>query len=312
MSDNVQENKKGSGRAVLIGILVALLGVSGIEGFMIFNKNKTVTAQKDTISTISKENLALISKIDSVQKSLQEQIEQGNLQQSQIDSLNKMNAELEESKKALRSQLAGVPAMKSRYEAKLAEAKLLIEELQGKVDNSDSLKNAMYADIMSLKNEKAKLLDSLNRIISEKEELKKTVKVAQVLKADNFHVSVLKKSGKEKDDDAMAYKAKNIDKVKVTFQVMENKVAVAETKSFYLKVIGPDGAVIYNESTGGGELDEDGSKTNYTSKQDLLYDGKKQNVTFLYHNQGTWQKGLHRVEVVCENKNIGSGTFVVK
>ena len=163
-----------------------------------------------------------------------------------------------------------------------------------------------------LKNEKAKLLDSLNRIISEKEELKKTVKVAQVLKADNFHVSVLKKSGKEKDDDAMAYKAKNIDKVKVTFQVMENKVAVAETKSFYLKVIGPDGAVIYNESTGGGELDEDGSKTNYTSKQDLLYDGKKQNVTFLYHNQGTWQKGLHRVEVVCENKNIGSGTFVVK
>lgn len=306
------EEKKGNSKAIIIGIIATLLGISGLEGYFILNKTNTIKAKNDTLTVVRNENTDLIQKIDSVQKSLQEQISRGDLLQTEKDSLIKLNEQLEADKKSLKKQVAAIPAIRAKYEARLAEAETMMNDMKQKVENTDSTMKAMYNDLMALKNEKAHLLDSITKVTAEKDELSKTVKIAQVLKADNFHITVLKKNGKEKDDEKMVYKAKAIDKVKVNFNVLENKVAVVETKTFYLKVMGPDGAVIFNESTGGGSVEEDGENTNYTSKQDMLYDGKKQVITFLYHNQSGWKKGVQKIEVVCEGKKIGSGSFEVK
>jgi hypothetical protein len=312
MSEESTEPKKNNSKGILIGIIVALLGVSGTEGFLLMKEKGTVKSQKDTIATANKENEELIKKIEATQDSLKAQLERGDLLQSDKDSLTQLVEKLEVDKKALRAQAAALPAMRAKYEARLAEAKTMIEELQSKVDNSDSTSKAAFAELQALKADKQKLLDSISKISAVKDELTKTVKLAQILKADNFKVTVLKKSGKEKEDQGMEYKAKNIDKIKVSFNILENKVAMVETKTFYLKVMGPDGAVIYNESTGGGSVEEDGEQVNYTSKQEMLYDGKKQTMTFLYHNQNEWKKGSQKVDVVCEGKKIGTGSFIVK
>lgn len=308
----IKEPKKSNSKGILIGIVTALLGVSATEGFLLYKEKKTVAVQQDTIETVTNRNEDLITRIDSVQRSLTAQIQRGDLLQSEKDSLFKLNEQLEADKKALRGQLAYVPAMRAKYEARLKEAESKMSELESKSDGKDSLITAQERQLTEYKQKIQYLVDSVSKISAQKDELDKTVKIAQVLKADNFHVSVLKKSGKEKDDDGMTYKAKNIDKIKVSFNIMENKVAMVETKEFFLRVLGPDGAVIYNESTGGGSVEMDGETTYYTSKQEMLYDGKKQTMTFLYHNQGEWKKGNQKVEVVCEGKKIGDGGFVVK
>lgn len=308
----IKEPKKSNLKGILIGVIALLFGVIAVESFLLFKEKKTVAVQQDTIVSVTNKNEDLINRIDSVQKDLKAQMERGDLLQSEKDSLMKLNEQLEADKKSLKSQLAYVPAMRAKYEARLKEAESKMSELQSKNDDSDSTINALFQESQGLKQKIQYLTDSISKIAAQKDELDKTVKVAQVLKADNFKVTVLKRNGKEKEDDEMTYKAKNIDKIKVTFNVLENKVAIVETKEFYLRVLGPDGAVIYNESTGGGSVDIDGEATNYTAKQEMLYDGKKQTMTFLYHNQGDWKKGKQTVEVVCENKKIGDGTFIVK
>lgn len=309
----IKEPKKSNSKGIIISIIAVLFGVTAaVEGFLLFKEKKTVAVQQDTIVSVTNKNEDLINRIDSVQKDLDAQLRRGDLLQSEKDSLVKLNEQLEADKKSLRNQLAYVPAMRAKYEARLKEAENKMSELQTKNDDSDSTINALFQESQGLKQKIQYLTDSISKIAAQKDELDKTVKVAQVLKADNFKVTVLKRNGKEKEDDAMTYKAKNIDKIKVTFNVLENKVAVVETKEFFLRVLGPDGAVIYNESTGGGSVDMDGESTNYTAKQEMLYDGKKQTMTFLYHNQGDWKKGKQTVEVVCENKKIGDGTFIVK
>ncbi|HTF81744.1 MAG TPA: hypothetical protein VL947_08465 [Cytophagales bacterium] len=308
----IRETQKSNSRGILIGIVVALLAVCGVEGFLLFKEKNTVSVQKDTIVAVNNRNDDLINRIDSVQKDLNVQLQRGDLLQSQKDSLVKLNDQLEADKKALKNQLAYVPAMRAKYEARLRDAEGKMSELQKKSDTSDSTISALFAESQGLKQKVQYLSDSISKIAAQKDELDKTVKIAQVLKADNFKVTVLKKSGKEKEDDEMTYRAKNIDKIKVSFNILENKVAVVETKEFFLRVLGPDGAVIYNESTGGGSIEVDGEVTYYTSKQEMLYDGKKQTMTFLYHNQGEWKKGKQRVEVLCEGKRIGEGTFTVK
>ncbi len=70
--------------------------------------------------------------------------------------------------------------------------------------------------------------------------------------------------------------------MKVTFNLSRNDVSPKETKAVYLRILEPDGAALYNLSTGGGTFTVDGQEAFYTQKQDVVYDNYEQQLQFLY------------------------------
>ncbi|MFQ3576145.1 MAG: hypothetical protein SNJ77_06890, partial [Cytophagales bacterium] len=294
-----------------IVFIAILLIVNGVQLYLYLEKKKDSESKDQVILEKDETNKKLLASYDSLQLVYERLIEER-------EKLNMDNTEL-------KSQLESITLERDRFRTqavaasqlpalrlKLKEYESKIDDLIKELDNAKREREALFRQNSELKEEKQALRDSINNIINIKEKLEEKVALASILKADNFKVTVLTKKGKEKEDDGMSYKAKNIDRVKVTFNVFENKVAKVETKTFYLRVLGPDGAALYDENTGGGSVEVEGKDVFFTSKQDLLYDGRKQTVTFQYRKNSDWKKGKHTVEVVCEGQKIGSGNFTVR
>ncbi|RZK16114.1 MAG: hypothetical protein EOO56_20820, partial [Hymenobacter sp.] len=170
----------------------------------------------------------------------------------------------------------------------------------------------LYTETTTLKQRQNKLTDTISTIAKTNRELSDKVSVASRLMADNIRVSVLNKKDKEKTDDKEEFKAKRVDRVKVTFNLARNDVSPKETKQIYLRILEPDGAALYNLSTGGGTFSVDGQEAFYTQKQDVVFDNSKQPLQFIYAKGGDYKIGAHTVELYEGGALMGKTTFTLK
>ena len=125
-------------------------------------------------------------------------------------------------------------------------------------------------------------------------------------------MAVITTKNKEKDDDKDEFKAKRVEKVKVTFNLARNDVSPKETKAIYMRILEPDGAALYNLSTGGGTFAVEGQEAFYTQKQDVVYDNSKQKLDFVYAKGAEYKKGQHTVELYESGQLMGKTTFMLK
>jgi hypothetical protein len=138
------------------------------------------------------------------------------------------------------------------------------------------------------------------------------VSVASRLQAENVKVSIITSRNKEKDDDEDEFKAKRVEKLKVSLNLARNDVSPKETKSVYMRIVEPDGAALYNLSTGGGTFTVDGQEAFYTQKQEVVYDNSRQELQFIYAKGAEYKKGVHTVELYESGQLMGKTSFTLK
>jgi TolA-binding protein len=191
----------------------------------------------------------------------------------------------------------------------------LEEQLKKRDEEIAELKKSnenLYTETTTLKERQNKLTDTISTIAKTNQELSSKVSVASRIQADNIHVSVLTAKNKEKEDDKEEFKAKRVDRVKVTFTLARNDVTPKDTKTIYMRILEPDGAALYNLSTGGGTFTVDGQEAFYTQKQDIVFDNSRQKAEFIYAKGGDYKIGQHTVELYEGGALMGKTTFTLK
>ena len=117
---------------------------------------------------------------------------------------------------------------------------------------------------------------------------------------------------KEKKDDDEEFRAKQVDKIKVTFRLAKNEVTEKGSKEILMRLIEPDGAAVYNLETGGGSFEIDGNQAFYTAKTDVLFENAQEMGSFLYSKGADYKKGRHTIELFTEGYKIGQASFTLK
>ena len=108
------------------------------------------------------------------------------------------------------------------------------------------------------------------------------------------------------------FKAKKVDKLKVVFNLADNKVAKKDSKQVMLRVIDPSGAVLFDNTTGGGTFTAVGKEIPYTAMQEISFSNTKQKLTYNYVKGSAYVPGKYKIELYCESHMIGEGQFLVK
>ena len=109
------------------------------------------------------------------------------------------------------------------------------------------------------------------------------------------------------------YKAKKIDKVKVSFRLAPNGLAQQNEKEIYMRILDPSGAVLSDMATGSGEFTYAGEGMIYTAMQRINFDNSRQQVNFVYgRGNQRFNPGRHAIEIYSEGFRIGEGEFTVR
>ncbi|MGV3504226.1 MAG: hypothetical protein ACO1O1_10985 [Adhaeribacter sp.] len=313
MAENTPE-RDNNRKLLVVGLLVVLLTINGILFYMQAQKSQQVEEQEEVIKVKNSELENQIKVYEALKSDFERQSEE-------LQAMGLANDSLEAKIAAINADLIKLQGFRNTSFS-LADQRMFKQRasnLEGQLRKKDEelakLKEdneVLFGENTQLKTTQNQLSDTISTLKSNNQSLTEKVAIASRLQADRIAVSIINDRGKEKDDDDAEFRARQVEKIKVSFNLAKNDVAAKETKEILMRLIEPDGSALYNLSTGSGTFMLDGTETFYTAKRDIVYDNSQQAVSFIYAKGAEYKRGQHTVELYADGFLIGKSTFNLK
>jgi hypothetical protein len=309
MSTNFEKEssqKKDQNKNIIIIVLVLLVIISGIK---LYTDYVDRTKKTEEILILSTENNDLNKRLDSVTYQLDLRIKEIEKLGGDVKALeavrDQMMAERNSSKQRTNSEIAALNGKINNLNGLIARKDQEIVELR-------AANQQLFAENEDLKTNKAQIEEEVAQLNIQKQDLQAKVDVASMLKAENIAISAVNSRGKERVETTKDFKNKQIERLKVSFNLGDNKVAQKGPRNVYVQVLGPNSQPIFDVAKGSGTFMINGAEQFYTVKQDIIFDNSEQDLVFYYEKGSDYVSGTHEVKVFVDNYQVGSKTFTVK
>lgn len=315
METTTQPRPRNNSRSYLLAALLILAALNILQLYFYYQEKQTTKTQEAMIAAKTEEVLATKTKLDSITNQLDLKIAEIQRLGGRVDSLVRIREQVEADKRNLRN----VNSFDARkYERKIRSYVALLAQKDEEIarlkeENGELTKQneTLVEENTGLKAERQSLTDSVATVTGRNRELAEKVTIASALRAESVRVDAINRRGKEKEGGS--YKAKKIDKIKVSFRLAPNGLAQQNQKDIYLRILDPSGAVVSDMATGSGEFTYNGQGMIYTAKQSINFDNTRQQVDFVYGRGGQrFNPGRHAIELYSEGFRIGEGEFTVR
>ncbi len=289
--------------SLIITILSIIVVLQAVKIFMDYReKNAVRTELEETTGDLSEAR----KRMEEIKLELDKKIAEISELGGNIEELTKAKAEVEATLKKNKAWSAkNIRELKDKVQGYEKLLKLKDEELE----ELRELNDALYTENNDLKVKQNKLNDSINRISRRRDELAGKVAIASQLRAENIRVFSVSGAGRERES---PFRGRQIEKIKVTFSLAENKVAPIEGKKIFVRLLDENGQVIFDVARGSGTFKVDGREEWYTAIQEILFDNTRQTLTFFYEKGTEYASGNYTVEAWADNYRIGTAAFIVK
>jgi len=306
MTIEVSKNDKKTPFFIVALVVLAIINIILVYLMM---QNKQESIDKDTF--IEKQKIELEetgSKLDSLNRELDIRIAEAKKSNRDYQALLDIQEQLKLDIANAKNNKDDIEKLVKEYDTKIKNYETLLAQKDGEIKNLQGENKELNKEVNKTQTEKSRLADSINNIQKQKKELEATVAKASLLRSEAIKVEGI--DSKNKIDDDGKFKAKNLERLKVSIRLLENSAAKVESKEMYMRIIEPSGAVMVG-ADGGRFKDSQGKDLNYTIVQTFLFDNINRTVVLMFRKGNSFQKGSHNVELYCEGSLVGKGSFEV-
>lgn len=315
--------KKGVNPIVPISIVVGLL-LLGVAAWLTFQSMST-TRQLE-------QKVAELEEAEKLKNELESQFNQAIAELDALKGDNEqINAMIEQQKAELQAQKGQISDLlreKKQYDAarrEIAGLKAKVSEYIAQIDQLKAEQEQLTQDNVRLKSDKDSLAYTLQtkfvenevlstaraQLVSEKEELSKSVQAGSVIKVKDIKVTGMKvkKSGKTSEKES----AKRVDQLKICFTTIANDIVQPGKEKFYIRVINPKGETLAIDDLGSGTtVDKSGQEVRFTQVQEYEYANDETQLCFVWKPNTPFQGGKYKVEIYNKGYFAGSSDFELK
>ena len=299
-------------KTILLGVLIAAL--AGTWGYMIWDKSNS-SKQEQQLST-------QLTTSDAAKNDLQRELNEAVMNLDMLKSTNAKAEELIKSKdkdiEDLKQRIQKIINDKNATASQLAQARRLIKQLKGNIEMYAAEIEKLKGENMQLTEEKRVITeerdvvrrhyDSATVVIKEKESI---IDIGSTLHASNLNVVGVKEksSGKEKETTT----AKRVDKLKISFELDENRITQSGLKEIYVNLIAPDGSVIVIPEGAAKFVTRDGVEKTATKKVEIDYkQGERKQVQLELAKVQNFVPGNYKIEIYNNGFKIGEAVRSLK
>lgn len=305
MTNPEQQKDQDSKKVIVLIVITILLGVNALLLWQFFDKKTHLEQVSRELDTTMAEKESLSAELQRVKTEYEK------LNQENASLQNQLSAKDEE----IRLKIAQIQKLIASGDAvQLKKAKEELTALkalnQTYVLQMDSLKTAnkqLTDENVSLNQNLTTVTTKVNSLTQENSLLSNKVAIASVLKTANLRAFGVRYKGSGKETETS--KAKNTDRIKTCFTIMENLVVDKGPKDIFVRVLSPDGAVM---STSSETFIFNGQATLYTTKESIMYENRDTELCVYWEKGNTYNPGKYTIELYCENNQIGVATLELK
>lgn len=313
MSDSSNNNK------ILYALIFILLLGLAYTTYQLFNfKHST------EVLTVEKQDLQyLYDDLDSEFKKAMGEITELKSTNSELDSvLSIREKELTDKK----NYIASLIKKGNLTSAELAQAQKLIEDFrkerlafQAKVDSLTSVTDSLTEDNIELLMKKDELTTELTEKIEKlgeqeeiNEKMKSKIDRASIFSTQNVEAVAVRM--KKNGDEEFIKKASQVEKLKVCFDILENKIVDAGYLDMKVVIVAPDKHTVYLTSMGSGTFtdQQSGEEKRYTYKINPSYNKETKRICSYWVQNYPFSPGAYTIEIYQEGYLIGSTSMELK
>lgn len=305
------EPKKDNKNTIIILLAIALVGSWIYFGYA-----------KNQATAVINEKDAQYATLDSARNNVQKEFDDAMVRLDEMTATNNGLDSLVKTRNnelgILKSKFKSLVGKQNATSTDLAEARKLVSELNGRID--DYVKEIerlqgeniqLTADKTNLTNENKNLSTNLASTEAAKKDAESKVDVGSTLHASGFNIVAIneRNSGKEK-----VPHPPRADKLRVSFNLDENRIATSGGKQLFIIAKDPSGKVIKEEALASGTINtrQDG-QVDFTTKLDVEYkQSEAKFVSFDLRQADKYNKGNYAIIVYQNGFKIGEGVAVLK
>ncbi|HOX83281.1 MAG TPA: chromosome segregation protein SMC [Chryseolinea sp.] len=297
------EPKKSNKTAIIISIMAIVIIVQGVKIYLDSQEKHGI---KTELASTEEELATTMQRMEEIKLELDQKIAEVTKLGGNVEDLEKAKAEVEAAL-ARRNKATGkeIKVLKDKVEG----YETLLKNKDEEIEKLNSVNKVLLTENKTLKTQKNVLGDSINRLSQSKDELATKVAIASQLKVENVKIVALNDRGKERES---PFKNRQVGKLRIDFNLAENKVAPVEGKKIMIRIIDENGQVIFDVARGSGTFIFEGKEEFYTASQEILFDNTKQKLSYTYEKGSDYPSGTYTIEVYTDDYKMGSGQFVVK
>ena len=220
---------------------------------------------------------------------------------------------------AARTELANLKQKVTGYMAELEELRASNAALTEDRDRISTERDLLSSDLQvsqqtndQLNNERAVLVSEREQLATKNNELSRKVNVASVIKTNNVTVEGQKQRNSGRW--VTRTNAKNVERLYVCFNSLDNAVATAGEEAFQLRIINPNGETMSVDAEGSGVLTTDtGEQIPYTKTVPFDFQGDATNHCAEWAANGQeFAEGVYTVQLYNKGFLVGNTEMELK
>lgn len=307
-SDSIPPRK--SNRTIFIVLLVLLIIASQVYVYIKFNQ-RSMENQR-LVEQVNADSIRIADLGLKYQEALAN-VEAYKGQNAQLDSIiavkEKSILDMKNSYAALQKQMKLTEA---DYNKQVNQLNGIINDLQNQIVQLQAENNILIKKIDSLGRSLASQISTSSQLSSENKVLSQKVNEASLLRPTTISATGARSKSSGKEDETN--NAKKAEKLKVCFDVPVNQVADPGEKTFYIRIISPEGVTLAIQSSGSGAITkaETGESIPYTTTSTIDYDQQATNTCAYWQQSAPYSTGTYTAEIYQNGYLIGSKKFDLK
>ena len=282
--------EQGPRKSIVIIVIAILLGTNGLLLWQFFEKKASLDAANQTVITTTAEKDQLQMELNQVKNEFEKiKAENANLRDQLTTKDDEIKAKVVEIQKLI---AMGGPAQIAKAKAEIVNLRQMNQMFVAQIDSLRSANKQLMTENTDLSSTLQQQKSQNENLSRENLTLSGKVAAGSVLKATAIVSEGVRyrSSGKE----VITTKSKNVQKFRVRFVLVENKVIDKGPVNIYIRILSPDGAVMSSDQE---SFMMDGKPMVYTSKESVSYENKDTAVEVMWSKGGTYLKGHYTVEI---------------
>ena len=191
-----------------------------------------------------------------------------------------------------------------QYEKELGTLRSIMRNYIVQIDSLNTLNKQLTADAAAARREAAESRRKQQELSKEVENLSGQVAAGSIIKARGIRMEAYNASDKVTD------RSSRVVRLLTTLSLVENDLAPKGPVRVYIRVKGPDGILLTNDSQRTFEVD--GEPMICSASREVDYQGKEVELSIYLNDITGYVKGIYTVEAYTEQTRLGSAELMLR
>ena len=191
-----------------------------------------------------------------------------------------------------------------QYEKELGTLRSIMRNYIVQIDSLNTLNKQLTADAAAARREAAESRRKQQELSKTVEDLSGQVAAGSVIKARGIRMEAYNASDKVTD------RSSRVVRLLTTLSLVENDLAPKGPVRVYIRVKGPDGILLTNDSQRTFEVD--GEPMICSASREVDYQGKEVELSIYLNDITGYVKGIYTVEAYTEQTRLGSAELMLR